>query len=378
MNINLNLTELRIEEKKMAKYSVVEGQLKQLTNKTLTIQELVDLILSIDNIKSKHDIALAQQKSPYDDLDDVTRKALKPLMKDVSSMKVDFSYQRYLNLKYLLKRLVDSGGNFIPSRASVINVRIRTNGDHIIWDGLRRAVLCGLKGIWKIPVLAIPHSESLSPSKQVVLEAQDFSSFNGRGSEKMKKEEVWKADYIAQEPEAVTLGRVLNDCNLDVLNVLQNGGLSLGGFAVFQRAVSEGGINSIAHKYLERASIIIQKSYVKESSMKGYLLTGIAKYLQLIDSLAKECEDDCELPCDVLESTVFGMDDYTLIERTKLYAEKPKTQWQLVTPSWSNRQVESAAYNFFMKVVRHQFDVEDKKTIEKIMLERLGIDPDDD
>ena len=51
----------------MAKYSVVEGQLKQLTNKTLTIQELVDLILSIDNIKSKHDIALAQQKSPYDD-----------------------------------------------------------------------------------------------------------------------------------------------------------------------------------------------------------------------------------------------------------------------------------------------------------------------
>ena len=103
-------------------------------------------------------------------------------------MRVDFSYQRFLKLRALIKRLEDNNGNFSETRASCINVRVRTNGEEFIWDGLRRAVLSGLKDIWELPTVSFIH-KAKTKSEQKSEEAKDFSSFNGKGQESMRKEE---------------------------------------------------------------------------------------------------------------------------------------------------------------------------------------------
>ena len=212
------------------KFSEAEGKLKNLVNQEVTIEYIVNIIKSIDSLKVKTNTIFAPQPNPYTDtplgnmFDPDTGERL---VKSVKDMKVDFSYQRFLKLRALIKRLEDNNGEFSPTRASCINVRIRSNGEEFIWDGLRRAVLSGLKDIWELPAISF-HHKAKTKTEQKSEEAKDFSSFNGKGQESMRKEEVWKADYLAKEDEALELGDIMKSCNLDILGVLQNGGWSLG------------------------------------------------------------------------------------------------------------------------------------------------------
>lgn len=360
------------------KFSEAEGKLKNLVNQEITIEEIVNIIKSIDSLKVKTSTILAPQPSPYTDIplgrmvDPITGEEL---VKSVRRMKVDFSYQRFLKLRALLKRLENNKGLFSETRASCINARVRSNGETFIWDGLRRAVLSGLKDIWELPTISFVHTEKrLTDQKSE--EARDFSSFNGNGQESMRKEEVWKADYLAQDTEAQELGKIMRDCNLDILGVLQNGGRSLGGFAVFQSCAI--GSKRIKSEYLEQSSRIIQQSFTSDNSVKGYLITGIAKYLETVDKWLDACQDgddayDCEsvMELDLVEDA--------LVEYTKDWIEQKTnpTQAKLISPSESNHQVESAAFNFYNKVVKPNLsDTVVKNTLRRQFIEEFGLDAD--
>lgn len=358
----------------MATFTEVEGTLKNLIRKQVTVKELVDLIKSIDSLKTKNALFMAKQSSPYEALPKEVFETVKPLMNNVSDMLIDFTYQRFLKLRILLLKLDGhANGNFMITRASVINARIRNNGDIYIWDGLRRAVLCGLKDIWEMPVLALPHDTGKSVVDQRAEEARDFSAYNGRGQEAMKKEEVWKADYVAKETDAIEFADLLESCNLDVLKVLGNDGWSLGGFAVVYS--SSMGKSHIDSSYFERASNIIQKGFPQDKSMKGYLLAGLAQYLLTIETLEERCQGGSQsLGCEDLEE-LFNMSDDTIIEA--LQQPKVKNQEFVVSPSQSNKQVESASFNVLNKVLRHNItDTKVFRGCRNTLLEELGLDAD--
>tara|TARA_B100001564_G_scaffold157594_1_gene132384 strand:- start:174 stop:1265 length:1092 start_codon:yes stop_codon:yes gene_type:complete len=360
------------------KFSEAEGKLKNLVNQEVTIEYIVNIIKSIDSLQVKTNTIFAPQSSPYQNtalgrmIDPETGEKL---VKSVRSMLVDFSYQRFLKLRALIKRLEDNNGNFSETRASCINVRVRTNGEEFIWDGLRRAVLSGLKDIWEVPVISFVHGVK-TKADQKAIEAKDFSAYNGKGSESMRKEEVWKADYLAKEDEAIELGDIMKSCNLDILGVLQNGGWSLGGFAIFQS--TSVGSKKIKSEYLEQSSRIIQQSFTNDNSVKGYLITGIAKYLETVDKWLEACQDgddayDCEsvMELDLVEDALIEYTKDWMVQKTN------PTQAKLISPSESNHQVESAAFNFYNKVVRPNLsDTIVKTTLKKQFIEDFGLDAD--
>jgi len=356
----------------MASFREVEGKLKNMVNKSVQVKEIVQLIQSIDSIKTKNALLLAKQENnPYDLLPQYN-----PILEDCQDMFIDFKYQRYLRLMKLLKHLESNPNHeFIASRAAAICARTRTNGEVYIWDGFRRAVLAGLKGIPKIPVINLPHKPNLTISEQRSIEAADFASFNAHDTEGMLPDEVWKADYIAGVESAKELALILEDCNLNVLDVLEiPNAWSLGGFKVFQ--TSAVGNSKIDRKYLIQASKIIQSS-MKTKSVKGYCVVGIAKYLEVLDSLLKDCEDkDNTLDCEMLELIETPVEE--LIEYMTDFANKGRTQENIVSPSQSNRQIESAAFNFFRKVVKPNVtDLLEKKKyviVRDILVEQLGLD----
>ena len=358
------------------KFSEAEGKLKNLVNQEVTIEYIVNIIKSIDSYQSKTNTILSSQPNPYTDtplgrmVDPDTGERL---VKSVKDMKVDFSYQRFLKLRALIKRLEDNNGEFSPTRASCINVRVRSNGEEFIWDGLRRAVLSGLKDIWELPTVSFIH-KAKTKTEQKSEEAKDFSSFNGKGQESMRKEEVWKADYLAQDDEALELGSIMQACNLDILSVLQNGGWTLGGFAIFQSCAT--GSKKIDSQHLEQASRIIQNSFTNDKSVKGYLITGIAKYLETVNSMLDACQDSSDdYNCEAVQDLDLVEESLTEYLRLWIKSKKEATQEKLIAPSEANKQVESAAFHFFNKVVSPNLvDYDNKVELRKTFIKDFGLD----
>jgi hypothetical protein len=360
----------------MANKTTVVGQLKNLINKTVQIKELVKIIKSLDSLQKKNSTILKYQINPYDGLEMtnfINPSTGDKLVQDVSEMWVDFSYQRYLKLQPLLDRLTMTNGELLPARASVINVRLRSDGTKVIWDGLRRAVMSGLKGIWQLPTLCFPHT-SEDILEQRAVEAKDFSAFNGRGMESMRKEEIWKADYIAQDPIALELGDVMRSCNIDVLNVLCNGGWSIGGFAVFYAYAV--GNKKIEVHYLQQASRIIQRAFNTDNSMSSYLLTGIALYLKTVHSLQQKCVDNKSLyPCEYIDD--LDHSEHDLSDLLTDYKLTEKSQGDIISPAETGKQEESAAFNFFRFVVKESItDVKTVKGLTDIFIKEYGLSKD--
>jgi len=369
----------------MATFSKVEGDLKRLVG-TTTIGKIVDTIKTIDGLSIKNSQLLAAQPSPYKDMEDWDNFP----MYNIRNMNVDFTYQRFLRLRVLFNHLTASkaNGRFLPARAGVLNVRQRTaNGELYIWDGLRRAVLAGLKNIWALPALVIPHDPSLSEIEQKREEALDFSAFNGKATESMRKEEVWKADVIAQEDEAIELRDIFIDCRIDVLNVIGDKSYyHLGGFATFQKCALGIGSIEIERDYLIRACNIIRDSFVNEKSFKGMAVVGVAYYLKTVEELHQQCqndEDETEVDCELIEDLY--LDDQIITDELTDYVSKAAKQGKnivqanIINPNQSNRQIESVSYNLFNKVIKNHFKGERKERIYSIqeqLIDTLGLEKD--
>jgi len=359
----------------MATFSKVEGDLKNLIG-TTTIGKIVDTIKSIHGLSDKNQQLIASQPSPY--------KGLDFPMSSIRDMKVDFTYQRFLRLRVLFNHLETNNakGRFIPSRAGALNVRRRKDGEEYLWDGLRRAVLAGLKDIWELPALVIPHDPNLTETQQQKEEAEDFSAFNGKATEKMRKEEVWKADCVAQDSEALVLKDIFRDCKIDVLSVIGNDDYnSLGGFATFQNSALGWGRIEIERDYLIRACDIIRNSFPNEKSFKGMAVVGVAYYLKTVDKLYQECQTDdkTSLDCELVDDLY--LDDQIITDQLTDYvkARENIVQANIINPNQSNRQIESVSYNLFNKVIKNHFKGERKERIYSIqeqLIDTLGLEKD--
>jgi hypothetical protein len=360
----------------MATFSKVEGDLKNLIG-TTTIGKIVDTIKSIDKLSIKNQQLTASQPSPYKDLDYFP-------MSSIRDMKVDFTYQRFLRLRVLFNHLDtnNANGRFIASRAGALNVRRRKDGEEYLWDGLRRAVLAGIKNIWELPALVIPHDMSLTETQQQREEAEDFSAFNGKATEKMRKEEIWKSDCIAQDSKALVLKDIFRDCKIDVLSVIGNDDYtSLGGFATFQNSALGWGRIEIERDYLIRACDIIRNSFPNDKSFKGMAVVGVAYYLKTVDKLYQECQNDDEtsLDCELVDDLY--LDDQIITDQLTDYVTNGEdiVQANIINPNQSNRQIESVSYNLFNKVIKNHFKGERKERIYSIqeqLIDTLGLEKD--
>ena len=222
----------------------------------------------------------------------------------------------------------------------------------------------------------------MTETQQQKEEAEDFSAFNGKATEKMRKEEVWKADCVAQDSEALVLKDIFRDCKIDVLSVIGNDDYnSLGGFATFQNSALGWGRIEIERDYLIRACNIIRDSFSNEKSFKGMAVVGVAFYLKTVDELHQECQNDEEtsLDCELIDELY--LNDEVIIEELTDYVSKGNNivQANIINPNQSNRQIESVSYNLFNKVIKNHFKGERKERIYSIqeqLIDTLGLEKD--
>ena len=361
----------------MASFASVESDLKRQIGVT-TVGKLVAIISKVDSYQSKTDHSFRPQKDTYAD-----NERMKGILLNTKDLKVDFSYQRFLKLRVLVLRLQDykdKPKNFLPELVGTIDVMVRTNGDKALWDGLRRCVLGGLKGVWELAASLHYHQKGTSILDQIAYEARLFSTKNGRGHESMRVDELFKSDYVAKERDAITVYNVMKASNLDKLNVVKNDGYDIGAFGLFQNHVlGIAGADKVDSIYFEKASAILQASWPapdkgRGGALKGYLLVGFALYLKKLESLKDRCsgpvsDDQTSLPCDDIDSIDYTDDTY--LELFKKYASS-HSQTDITKITQSNKQVESACYNIFTKVLFSQAD--HSAGLKTMWIEELNLD----
>ncbi|MEK9698367.1 MAG: hypothetical protein VW270_21535, partial [Candidatus Poseidoniales archaeon] len=235
---------------KSHKMSEVSGALANMSG-VVSIQEIIDTILQITNLKTKTESAF-QTDCVYSENEDTV------YLKDLY---VDMSYQRTVQLTSILNTLKKVKG-FQKRVGGAIDVSVRPDGSSFVWDGLRRSIMAGLCGIDRIRQSKYDHPLDRLPKECQMEEALDFKIRNA-GGEKMKPEEIFKARTVYRDPEALELLDVIINCGLDVVRLNPDGKV-LGGFNELERNFTLSK-NPLTEEYLVRSSKIIQHVYKIES-----------------------------------------------------------------------------------------------------------------
>jgi len=246
------------------KFSVVSGALSNLKGERVSIQEVIDTVLQITNMKSKT-LADMKTNASYNP----SEVGVVPL----NSLYVDMTYQRIIRLQKLINKLRKLGG-FDMYSAGVVDVAIRPSGDSYVWDGLRRCIMAGLCGLTHVKSSQFVHPMNASNEDCQRQEARYFKSRNA-DQESMKAEEIFKSEVVYGDPKALELLRLIKNCRLDIEG-LNPGGRVFGGFVEVRDNYFKK--DKIEDEYFIEASSIIQDIYPKEV-ISGYLLTGLAYLL---------------------------------------------------------------------------------------------------
>jgi|TARA_B100001059_G_C17734813_1_gene528249 hypothetical protein len=321
---------LRIRGENMATRVEIEGWLSSRKGE-ISVDTIVNKIKSLDSLKSKNSALLVTQEDPY--------KKEKGTVK-ISELTVDMSYQRTLNLKKILSHLKKSNGQFDKFLAGHIDVCKRPNGKLYVWDGFRRSILAGLKGIESMPASYVEH-ENLSILECQKLEAEKFEIKNAY-AENMKREEIWKSQIVQNNKNAIMIKNFLANANLDVLKVLSTG-YDMSSFAEVEKVLVG---DRISQDYLIEASLMIQKAWSNENSIKGYVMLGLGKLLEIIDRVEEDEDEEYNGLGDKFVS------DLETIEYDLKEFAKSNIQWDLQNPRLNNNLYGSIAYNIATKVCK--------------------------
>jgi hypothetical protein len=261
---------------KSNKMSDVSEYLANLTG-MVSIQDIVDTILQVSNLKSK---TLEKLKTELygENVHTV------PL----SELYVDMTYQRRIRLQQILNKLTAANG-FDIHGAGAVDIAVRPDGKKFVWDGLRRCIMAGLCGLDKISASIYQHNFDEFPMKCQQKEARFFKMRNA-DSEKMKPEEIFKSKIAYRDGDSMKILGILCNCNLDVEG-LNPGGKVLGGFAELLDNINRTK-EPLEEKHLVSASRIIQAVYNKEQNVSVYLLTGLAWLLSVNDGTAKSYSEE--------------------------------------------------------------------------------------
>jgi hypothetical protein len=303
---------------KSNKMSEVSGALANLSG-IVSIQDIVDTILQISNLKSKTLDALKAE--PYGPECNTVR---------LSDIFIDMDYQRAIRLRLILDKLKSVGG-FDSSVAGAIDISIRPSGKYYAWDGLRRAIMAGLCGLTEISASVFRHNALLLDNACKEKEAKMFKIRNAN-AEKMKPEEIFKSMVAYNDPDAMSLLNVLKNAGLDVEGLNPNGKV-LGGFAELQKNFNLK-TNALEEKEIVTASQIIQNVYPRETNVSVYLLVGLAWMLR------------------VNEDVDSSYDEEEIIEAFQHYVQTQPKQTSLTRNRINQKQRESVAYAIAKNVLR--------------------------
>ena len=203
------------------RFSDINGWLANLSG-VWKVTDLLSAIRQISNSPDIDDIKQIGKIHVYADQSNLI---------DIDCLYIDFDCQRIFHLRKAVKKISSShGGEYKPEACGAIDVAIRPDGTHFVWDGLHRTILAGLAGFTQIPI-----SEYRHPSRASNLECQQaearFFKMRNADSEPMKPEEIWKAKVVYGDDKALRLKALLALCSLDVLGVVDRSlTTKLGGF----------------------------------------------------------------------------------------------------------------------------------------------------
>lgn len=321
------------------KLNEATGILATLNYQDYKLSELTDIAKSVDNLKTKT-LDTLTPATPYDNK--------RPDVVDLNKLYVCVKYQRKMRLGKLLNKLKLQNG-FNKEAAGHIDVAVRPNGKMYIWDGFRRSFMASIVGLDYVPASIYRHPPNRSEADCEKYESLMFKIRNS-DTESMKPEEIFRSKIIYQDKEALEFLSFLRDCELDVEG-LNPKGRQFGGFVAIENAWK---FNHRSYQNMVKASYIVQNTWKTDPLVSGYLLCGIAAFL------------------DANENTL-GYDEETIEKKFTEFMDvnPPRKQNDLTKYRLSSKSDESIAYYIAKNVIGMK-----KKELEE-MRDELGLDDDD-
>jgi hypothetical protein len=243
------------------KYKNVSAALATLRG-VVSIQEIIDAILAIDNLQNK---TLKGIKQAYLEQDG-SNVPLRELY-------VDMTYQRRIRLRKIIKKIILHGG-FSFDGAGVIDIAER-DGKLYVWDGLRRCIMAGLCGLKHIKATRYVHMDGVTSVEAQKTEAKLFKMRNA-DMEKMTFDEIFKSMTVYDDPQAIEVLELLANCKLEVEGLNQTDDSKvLGGLkSVWDNSKKRG--LGIDDDYFISASQMLHSVFPNDASISAYALLGLA------------------------------------------------------------------------------------------------------
>jgi hypothetical protein len=345
----------------LTKFTDVDKYLKQLELKTYSLKEIADIIRNITSLCKEGLFVEDFNDNFYKDIELITHPETK-LPISLEDCYVDLTYQRVLKLKTLVDHLKSTDRNKNPMQydkmcAGSIDIAIRPNGKIYVWDGFRRSLIALLKGI-RYPLFSIyvhPKTNTIQDCRAT--EAFAFKKRNG-DNESMAKEELYKSGIVFLNPPDLRTKNCLEESQLDVLKTIPDAVKSLGGFAEFEKYLTN---NVVTESQLIMSSKIMSQAWENESTISSYVILGNAMLMNLLEepnalswSYNITARDDGS--CDFLP-------------KFKKFVKNGGTMSDLVKNRLSNMGVATVAYRIAISVL----GVNDYR--EQVELcEKLGFD----
>ena len=330
------------------KHRDVSAKLATLTG-VVSVQEIIDAILGIDNFQQKTLKGIKQSPS--------TNVSCGIAL---SELYVDMTYQRRIRLMKIINKLRKHGG-FSQDGAGTIDVAERPNGKKFVWDGFRRCLKAGICGRAHISHTKYLHTPNLTTILCQKAEAKLYKMRNAE-SEKMSFDEIFKSMVVYDDVQSLEVLELLNNCDLDVEGLSEsNTAKTLGGLRCLWDNTFKRGLN-IDSDYFIQASRMLHQIFVKEATISAYAVVGLAWLLY------QNSESD-DITMSYSEDEIFdGLSEY--IHPQSGFSLK---QTVLTSQRVNGKNAESVAYHIAKNALNDTnglmhavIDTENAKLIEAI------------
>ena len=258
-------------------YSEISNILTTLQG-VVSVQDIIDLILRIPQFEKRNLEGVDTGEKPWSPNDNQVT---------LSELYVDIEYQRIIRLMQLINKITKLGFFDITS-AGAVDVAIRPSwGKSVtkkyVWDGLRRCIMAGLCGYKQIKVSNYTHDLSLTSDMACQkVEARFFETRNTQ--EKMKPEEIWKAQVVQEIKRALDLLDLFKSCKIDCLGLVRRENPNdseiknlVNGFSLIDTMYFDE--KKIARRHWEMSSNLIRQTFPSEPNISSAVFCGIAHLL---------------------------------------------------------------------------------------------------
>ena len=229
----------------------------------VSVQEIIDAILGIDNFQQKTLKGIKQ--SPSTNV---------PNGIALSELYVDMTYQRRIRLMKIINKLKKHGG-FSQDGAGTIDVAERPDEKKFVWDGFRRCLKAGICGRAWISHTRYLHFPNMTNNECQKAEAKLYKMRNAE-AEKMSFDEIFKSMVVYDDLQALEVLELLDNCDLDVEGLSDsNTAKTLGGMRCLWDNAFKRGLNIDSDYYIQ-ASRMLHSVFEKDPSLSGYALVGLA------------------------------------------------------------------------------------------------------